>query len=77
MFATTKALAFLRSAELARSVKNLFLRPEEFETLLACSVKLPPPFGYSLLSKRRSFTNILNNKEREFDRTHKQNIPPL
>ena len=30
--------------------------PEEFELLPVYSVKLPPPFGYSLLSKRESFS---------------------
>ena len=30
------------------------VRPEEFELLLVYSVKLPPSFGYSLLSKRES-----------------------
>ena len=30
------------------------VRPEEFELLLVYSFKLPPPFGYSLLSKRES-----------------------
>ncbi len=45
MFALCKALAFQRSAELARSFKNLFLKPEEFENLLAYSFRLPPPSG--------------------------------
>ena len=30
------------------------VRPEEFELLLVYSVKLPLPFGYSLLFKRES-----------------------
>ena len=55
MFATTGALAPQRSAELARSIQTQKrLKTEEFELLLVYSVKLPPPFGYSLLSKRES-----------------------
>ena len=55
MFATTKALAFQRSAELARSFKNLFLRTEEFDFFTCVFIQTPSPFGYSLLAKRESY----------------------
>ena len=39
---------------LKRLKEEVAVRPEEFELSLVYSVKLPPPFGYSLLSKRES-----------------------
>ena len=54
-FATTKALAFQRSAELARSFKNLFLKTEALEDIACVFIQTPSPFGYSLLSNRESF----------------------
>ena len=52
MFATTKALAFQRSAELARSFKNVFLRPEEFEYFACMFIRTCRvlKFVYTILS---------------------------
>ena len=64
MFATTKALAFLRSAELARSVKNLFLRPEEFETFACAFGQTPSPIRVLPLIQEGEFFLILNSLRR-------------
>ena len=61
MFATTKALAFLRSAELARSVKNLFLRPEEFETFACAFGQTPSPIRVLPLIQEGEFFSLLFN----------------
>ena len=61
MFATTKALAFQRSAELARSVKNLFLRPEEFETFACVFCQTPSPVRVLPLIQEGEFFSLLFN----------------
>ena len=64
MFATTKALAFQRSAELARSFKNLFLRPEEFETFACVFCQTPSPFG--LLVSVLRLQRVANDVQRHY-----------
>ena len=59
-FEVFRALAFLRSAELARSIQRK-LKTEGFFFLLACSFQLPPPAGTPSYLRWRVFSLQNNN----------------